>query len=161
MDHALRGFLRGGLEKLQLGGSPSTQALSNLRRLDALGLLTPEMVWELMSQVDVDPLFLIRTIRGHKKELGFVVEEHHIGDSLAFLAGDKTPQGYKVAYHVNIFTNDVVCMVRTEDGYKEHSKLYAEPFFKDTLMPLQAGAARLKAVLDAVTSQVSHALAQS
>lgn len=157
MDY-LKAFLKGSTGELRLASSPSAQAESNLRRLDTLGLLTSEMVWELMAQVDVDPLFLIRTLRAHKKELGFVAEEHHIGDSLAFLAGDKTPEGYKVAYHVNVFTNDVICMVREKEGYKEHSRLYAEPFFKNTLFPLTAGKDRLAAVLEQVRGQVNHAL---
>ena len=150
----------GDAGELRLTGTPPSTVATSLRTLQTLGLLTPNMVWELMSQTQVDPLFLIRTLRQNKKALGFKTEEHHIGDSLAFLAGDKTELGHKVAYHVHVFSNDITVMVRDTQGYTQHSWMSAEDLLND-LKAIQAGDARLARLLTIVKGHVDAGLAYS
>jgi hypothetical protein len=85
--------------------------------LDQLGLLQDQFVWSLMAQGAVDPLFLIRSIRHNKSKFSLVDEEHLVGDDVVFLAGDRNSVGYKVAYHVNVFTNDTAVLARDQDKY--------------------------------------------
>jgi hypothetical protein len=102
---------------LTLGGTPPSSVRSSFRVLDELGLLTDSMVWSMLSITAVDPFFFIRTLRTHKAAVGFHPEEHHVGEDVVFLAGDKNSLGYRVAYHVDVFTNDISVLVRSSDRY--------------------------------------------
>lgn len=157
----LEDFAAGKANQLTLSGTPPAQVMSNIRGLRDLSLLTDPVVWEMMAQTAVDPLYLIRILRKYKKELGLHEEEHHVGETLAFLAGDKIGERfYRVAYHVNIFTNDVTIMVRSpndRDAYVQHSYIEARDLYRQ-LSDIPAGEQRLQQLLEILRQQITAAL---
>jgi hypothetical protein len=156
----LKQFIQGDAAELKLRGPPPAQAQANLRTLDNMGLLEADVVWGMLSQCMVDPLFLIRILRQHKGEVGLHEEEHFLGDSVVFLAGEKVRggAGHKVAYHVNLFTNDVSVMVHDGTGYIQTAASAAGEIYAE-LQGIPVGEERLSKLLSMVKAQVDTALA--
>lgn len=149
MSDPLAELVSGNTDTLKLEGPPIPSARDNLRRLQELGLLTPETVWMLLGHAPVDPLFIIRVLRTHKKELGFAEDDHLVGDRVAFSVLDKD-----VVVEVSVFDNDI--FVTKMDGLKaSRVKVYRSEDIFTLISKHPVGATRLKALLDMVKEYVT------
>lgn len=153
---ALVDVAEGRAHRLFLDG-PTPAAKANLRVLESLGLLHPDMVWQMLGHSPVDPLFLVRTVRASKDQLGFHKEELVIGPSVAFLAGDRNETGHKAAVHIDVFTNDVVVVTRGDHGYSPIAEVDAASIF-EAIKDEPAGAGRLEKLLGIIRGYVTTAL---
>lgn len=145
-------------DRLELAGPPPTGARSNLRVLEELGLLNPEVLWEMLGHNPVDPLHLIRIVRAHKEALGLVPEEVLVsGGSVGFFAGDKNEVGYKASLHIDVFTNDCVVISRREGSMVPAREIRAEALW-DQLQTVDVGEERLKALLEVLRKSLTEAL---
>lgn len=154
----LADLLTGKTDRLELVGPPPTGARSNIRVLDDLELLTPEVMWELIGHNPVDPLHLIRIVRAHKEALGLAPEEVLVsGGSVGFFAGDKNEVGYKASLHIDIFTNDCVVISRREGAMVPAREIRAEALW-DQLQTVTVGEERLTALLEVLRKSLAEAL---
>ena len=153
-------FLANNKLDLKLSGPPNQSSLTNLTKLNEMGILNEEIIWEAIGHAPIDPLFIIRTVRAHKDVLGFNKEEAQLGSMIVFFSGPKHPKlGYKVSYKIDAFTNDIAVIAHDGSGTANQTDtLLAERLMK-LLENLPAGKTRLDELIRIIKQHVSTALA--
>ncbi len=153
---SIKAFVSGKKKSLEITGDAPSQVRINLRRLEELGLLSNEMLWSMLAQTQVDPLFLVKILRSCKDKAGLNQEEHQFIDCVVFTAGEeKKSHLFATTLHVNVFTNDVQRLTLRDDKYEITGVKTAEQLF-DTLKGIEVGEERLELLLETVKEFVNE-----
>ena len=107
----LRSFLNKETDQLDLkvDARAVPEVREILRRLDALGVLSEQMLAEILGASLVDPYGYITTLRTFKTEVGLREEEVVIGHTVVFQTEDKLADSDvpRATVDIDIFSNDL------------------------------------------------------
>ena len=107
----LRDFLQSNTDEVtvEIDGRAVPEARATTRRLDSLGVLSPQMLAEIIGSVEVDPFSFLTTARLFKDEIGLRTEEKVLGSSV-ILQSKETYNGNghpARTIEINLFSNDI------------------------------------------------------
>lgn len=115
---SLREFLYGETPTFKLDINKNPDAISNLKKLETLGILSEHLVAECIAQVTIDPYGFIATLLQAKEDIGIHNDGYVIGSNVVFQVGPPKKWDERLL-EVGIFDNNVA--VHWQGGEKPKS----------------------------------------